>query len=105
LIVPGKTYEYLAARKPILACVPPGDTRGFVQKAGVGLVCDPTDVTGIAAILSDLLARHRDEGGLRCQPNDEFIERFERSRLTGDLAEVFDFALGGARPRLTCDGL
>ncbi|MBP7051865.1 MAG: glycosyltransferase [Phycisphaerae bacterium] len=104
LIVPGKTYEYLAARKPILACVPPGDTREFVRRAGVGFVCDPTDVAGIAAVLSDLLARHR-EGGLRCQPNDEFIERFERSRLAGDLARVFDFALGGARSRLTCDCL
>jgi len=30
LIVPGKTYEYMAASKPILALVPPGDARDFV---------------------------------------------------------------------------
>lgn len=100
LIVPGKTYEYLAAGKPILACVPPGNTRDFVQQAGLGFTCDPTDVDAIASILSNLLARYRSEGGLRCRPNGEFIERFERSRLTSDLAAVFDFVLGGAHPTL-----
>ena len=34
LIVPGKTYEYIAAGRPILAAMPAGDARELVRAAG-----------------------------------------------------------------------
>ena len=43
LIVPGKTYEYLAAGRPILAAMPPGDARELVRASGTaGSAIRPT---------------------------------------------------------------
>jgi glycosyltransferase involved in cell wall biosynthesis len=92
LIVPGKAYEYLAARKPILALVPPGDARTLVETAGLGFACDPTDVPAISARLIELSRQHRG-GGIRVEPKVDFINQYERSYLTERLARVFDSAL------------
>jgi len=96
LTMPGKTYEYLASGKPILALVPPGDARDFVIASGLGIACDPTDVEQIAQTLLDLLTKHRN-GSLNVNRNDQFIGSFERKKLAKRLAEVFDFAIGQYR--------
>lgn len=93
LIVPGKTYEYLASRKPILACVPKGDARDFVRKSGLGFACEPSDVNQIAEMILKLLEQHKSPEGIKLQPNDDFINQFERRRLTQKLADVFDYVL------------
>jgi hypothetical protein len=36
-IVPGKTYEYLASRRPILAAVSDGDARDLLESGGAFL--------------------------------------------------------------------
>ncbi len=95
LIVPGKTYEYLAAQRPILAAVPKGDIRRFVEKAGLGYVCNPTDVAQIASILLGLIERYRSRMGLRVSPNHSFIGQFERKNLTEQLAVLFDKVISG----------
>lgn len=83
-IVPGKTYEYLASGRPILAAVPEGDARDFVTAAGTGFCCAPDDVRAMGDILR---ARFGDWGkSLQTDKvNQEFIARFERRRLTGEL--------------------
>ncbi len=85
-IVPGKLYEYLAARRPILAAVPDGDARDFVEASGRGLVCAPTDVDGLCDTLDRWRQQHaRDEDA----PGDgEFHLRFERRVLTATLART-----------------
>lgn len=92
LTIPGKTYEYMAMRKPILALVPPGDARDFIHQSGLGFICDPTNVEQIAQALLDLIEKHRNYS-LVVNPNDQFIQQFERRRLTEKLAEVFNFAI------------
>jgi len=92
LIVPGKTYEYLGLGLPILGAVPSGDCRDFLEKSGLGRVCGPTDVNGICAVLTEALAAHR-AGGIKIQPDWEFIRGFERKNLTERLARVFDGVL------------
>ena len=42
-IVPGKTYEYLASRTPILAALPPGDARDILIEAGNATVVRPDE--------------------------------------------------------------
>ena len=42
-IVPGKAYEYFAARRPIVGALPEGDARDFVRLLKAGPVCDPCD--------------------------------------------------------------
>lgn len=80
-IVPGKTYEYLASGRPILAAVPPGDARDFVSSVGAGVVTDPSDVAGIARAIEALAA-----GSPTPRRVPEGIERFERRELTRRLA-------------------
>jgi len=99
LTVPGKTYEYLAARKPILALVPHGDCRDFVQESGLGLICEPTDVEQIMQALMNLVKKQR-EGKLDFYPNDAFIDQFRFRALTSRLTGIFDFAITQYRERL-----
>ncbi|MTJ55032.1 glycosyltransferase family 4 protein [Anabaena sp. UHCC 0253] len=47
-----KTYEYLMTDRPILAAVPPGENRDYLQdKPGVWLV-EPTDIEAIMQVIS-----------------------------------------------------
>ena len=86
-IVPGKTFEYLATGKPILAAVPAGDARDLVQQAGTGLVCDPDDVAAMMRIIRAEIARW--ESGAPAPVVDAAcLSRFERKALAGELAEV-----------------
>jgi glycosyltransferase involved in cell wall biosynthesis len=93
-IVPGKTYEYLGARKPILAAVPEGDARDFVLASGLGEVCDPDEVRPRADFLR-LRWHRRDEPPLAAPP--EFFAQFERRRLAGKLAEAVASVVRKAR--------
>ncbi|MDX6475033.1 MAG: hypothetical protein QOH95_544, partial [Gaiellaceae bacterium] len=54
-IVPGKTYEYLGAGRPILAAVPDGDARDLLERAGNAAVCRPRDVDSLVDALRGLV--------------------------------------------------
>ncbi len=84
-IVPGKTYEYLASGRPILAAVPPGDARDFVIEAGAGRCVPPDDVAGLA----NAIDRFLDQAPASMRERGEFVERFERRELTRKLAGHF----------------
>ena len=86
--VPQKVYEYLGSRRPILALVPHGDARDFLQEGGTAVICNPRDVDEIKRGLLSLLALHDKEEVLK--PNNDFIRRFKRSELTRQLAVIFD---------------
>jgi glycosyltransferase involved in cell wall biosynthesis len=106
-LVPGKTYEYLASGRPILAAIPDGDARDILGAAGNALLCRPSDVEGIAAALRARIADWRSGRDVPA-PDPAVVRRFERATLTGQLAGVFDSVLAassdgsvisGARPR------
>jgi len=92
LIVPGKTYEYMAAQKPILALLPKGDAADFMEKSRLGYVCDPTDIDQIARALFTLVKLKRNKD-LKSTPDMNFINAFDRRRLSGKLAGVFEDVL------------
>jgi len=87
--VPGKLYEYMRSGKPVLALIPPGDAYDFLKESGVGFFADPRNPEDIARALLQLYEEHRN-GGIGVKPNWDFIRRFERKRLTSELARVFD---------------
>lgn len=96
-LVPGKTYEYLASGRPILAAVPDGDARDLLSKVPLAHVCRPADTDAMAATVADQIRAWR--SGLSApQTPQSVLERFERRRLTGALADVFDRVLT-PRPR------
>ncbi|MGH2383112.1 MAG: glycosyltransferase family 4 protein [Candidatus Limnocylindria bacterium] len=96
-IVPGKTYEYLAAQRPILAAVPDGDARDLLERAGA-LLCRPADVDGLTEALSRQLDQAASAEDSVAGPGD-FLKRFERRNLARELADVFDEAISRGASR------
>jgi glycosyltransferase involved in cell wall biosynthesis len=88
-IVPGKTYEYLASGRPILAAVPDGDARDLLAEAGSAYLCRPDDVEAMQRIVVDQVARWA-SGTHAPEPDPQVVERYERRRLTAHLASVLD---------------
>src|SRR3954451_984884 len=58
-IVPGKTYEYLAAGRPILAALPGGDARDILRAAGNAYLCSPGDTGAMADAIAAEVSRAR----------------------------------------------
>ena len=73
--VPGKTYTYLGSGKPILALLPAGEARDLVLRAGAGFAVQPDDVPAIKKQLDQLIRQHQ-QGGVKIEPNFEFIRQF-----------------------------
>ena len=91
--LPGKLFEYLYMRKPILALTVPGVTTDLLERAGLGVIVNPSDLLGIKQALYDLHSQWR-QGRSNLTPNEAFIRTFERLRLTERLATIFDAVAG-----------
>jgi glycosyltransferase involved in cell wall biosynthesis len=96
LIVPGKTYEYLASGRPILACLPEGDARDLVARSGRGVFADPTDPEAIAAALASLADAPTVDGERAA--SDQWLRDFERRALATALADFLSRRSGSGMP-------
>ena len=95
IVIPGKLFEYLGARRPILAlCAAGSEIAHIVQSTGAGFVEPPADVPRLLARLRQLLAAH-DAGGLERDVPAATVERYSR-RATG---AVLDGVLRGIMAR------
>jgi glycosyltransferase involved in cell wall biosynthesis len=94
-LVPGKTYEYLASGRPILAAVPEGDARELLVEAGNAHVCWPSDVDAIAEAVESEVSRWR-AGRAPEAPRAEVVGRYERQKVAQRLGALFDSAIGKA---------
>lgn len=87
-IIGAKTYEYMAAQRPMFVVAPKGDLWDIVVNLPGTTLCEPAQVGQIAERLGLLLERHR------CGSNDDDahwdIARFERRNLTAELACLLD---------------
>jgi glycosyltransferase involved in cell wall biosynthesis len=88
-IVPGKTYEYLASGRPILAAVPDGDARDILSAAGNCRFTSPDDSAAIADEIAAEIDRWSAGRGIR-EPAPEVVRRYERRFLTAELAALMD---------------
>jgi hypothetical protein len=87
--VPGKTYEYLASGRPILAAVPEGDTRDILTAAGNARFAAPDDTDSIAAGIASEIERW----SARREPpqhKTQVVERYGRRSLAAEFAAVLD---------------
>lgn len=87
-VVPAKTFEYLAVRRPIFAIVPPGEVSRLLQECPFASIHSPQDVTGLAQRLGDEIERHR--LGIALPTGFWDSSAFERRRQAGQLAALFD---------------
>ncbi|MFA6233981.1 MAG: glycosyltransferase, partial [Bacteroidota bacterium] len=92
----GKLYEYLGARKPVLACVPDGAARQVLAKGGAAFVADPDDPEAIAVQIRALFELHKNDR--LPTPSYEYVSQFDRKMLTGRLAALFSAALEPGPP-------
>lgn len=90
-LVPGKLYEYIGARRPILALVPNGEAAAIVRRLRRGEVAAIDDAGGIAAAL-ERLYRGYEAGELErrydLSPVPELSRRAGAERLAGLLEEM-----------------
>lgn len=85
-IVPGKAYEYIASGNPILAALPAGDARDFIEESGNCWLADPGDVSALEMGIRHFYGQWID--GSICYKRDASrLRKFERKQLTKDLAE------------------
>lgn len=91
----GKLFEYFGSRRPILGLVPDGTARDHLAQYGAAVIEGPDDVDGIADAI-DVLHRQWLVGSLP-QPDETFIRRFDRTRLTRQLIGIFEDVMGHAR--------
>jgi glycosyltransferase involved in cell wall biosynthesis len=95
--IPGKTYEYLRAGRPILALTRAGAVAQLLRGLPGAHVVDPEDIAGIAAAVRDVYGYWR-EGRASPLPAPDFVTQFDRRRLAGLLAEVFERATPSVAP-------
>lgn len=86
LPIAGKTYEYLAAKRPILAIVPDGPSVDLIRSTRSGVVVHPKNITYIKHTLFKLFQEWK-KGSLGAIKSD--IAVYERKALTEKLAQVF----------------
>lgn len=87
-ILTGKIFEYLAARKPILAIVPPnGEAAKMIKSLGAGTVVSPWDFPLIKKTLAKFYEKWT-KGETFSTEGD--IGKYSRKSLTQQLAQIFD---------------
>jgi glycosyltransferase involved in cell wall biosynthesis len=96
--LPSKSYEYIAAGKPILALVPEGDLTQILRDSGLGIVVQPNAPEILRAKFVELVEAHQ-RGALIAQPVPGYKDRFERRSLAAKLATVFDTVMSESASR------
>jgi hypothetical protein len=87
-IIPGKVFEYLATRRPIL-CIGPsaGDSARIVTETKSGQVVNFGDEVRLSMVIQELFANYSNNQ----RPQKETaINQFSRKALTGEIARLLD---------------
>ena len=94
--IPAKLYEYLRARRPVLALTDPaGDTAATMLDAGITTIVRLDDMEAIKTALRNFITMI-DEGAAPLA-TDEAISRYSREAGSRDLARVLDEVSGANR--------
>jgi hypothetical protein len=94
--IPSRTYEYIAAGRPILAAVPEGDAGDLLEHAGTAHVCGPADVKGMAGAIEAELKRWS-TGASVAHAHPAELAPYTWACVTERLAAVYDSVLGRQR--------
>src|SRR5262245_14794259 len=88
--IPGKTFEYLKTRRPILALTYEGAVATLLRRTGGAWVVSPDDQPGIVNAVRECYHswKYRLPGR---EPDSSVVESFDRRRTTGRIAELLDF--------------
>jgi glycosyltransferase involved in cell wall biosynthesis len=84
----GKLFEYIGARKTILGCVPEGVAKNTILESNAGIVTEPNDSNAIAEAIYKLYKMYKKKQ--LPKPPDDFVDKFDRNKLTGELSKIFE---------------
>ena len=80
-------------KRPVIAILPDGVAKDLVLESKIGTVANTDNVFEIENIIKDYYEKWQ-QNNLTFEPDFSIIEKFERKKLTKDLANIFDKALG-----------
>ncbi len=87
-ILPGKIYEYFAAKKPIIACVPDGAAKLVAEEYPASLIYNPKDINGIKDAIIKTYKVYL--SGNSPEIDDNFLTNYRRDFLTEQLTKLFN---------------
>jgi glycosyltransferase involved in cell wall biosynthesis len=86
--IPGKAFEYIGARRSILAFTEEGATADLIRNVKGGLVVHQDDLAGILAVLKEFYRLHC--AGESPWYNGCDISQYDRHNQTGQLATILE---------------
>ena len=94
-IVPGKVFEYLGAKRPIIGIGTKGsDVEKILLETGCGKLESHSNIEGIKNIILEFYNNYKSYGS-KGNFNDNKIEYYSRKNLAGKLAGIFDAIKSG----------
>lgn len=84
-ILPGKLYEYIGTKKPVLGCVPEGAAKIALSEYPASFICEPDNVNQIKDTIIKIYELYRRDE--LPQIYEEFIAKYRRDYLTEQLAQ------------------
>jgi len=88
LFIPGKVFEYLETRKPILALCEDSDCKEILIESGLGICVEPDNIENICSAILKIL---NDINFLsEIKPNFELIEKYSFKVKTNELVKIFN---------------
>jgi glycosyltransferase involved in cell wall biosynthesis len=95
-LVPGKLFEYIGARRPILGVVPEGEAAAIIRDLRRGEVAPLGDPAAVAAALERMYDRRRAGDLDRAYALDE-VPRYSRRAETEELSRALERLIGEDR--------
>ncbi len=90
-ILPGKLYEYIGTKKPIIACVPDGAAKIAVSDYPASFVCPPDDIQEIKNTILKVYELYK--SNQLPSVDDEYLVKFRRDYLTEQLTKELQFLI------------
>lgn len=88
---PGKMFEYFGVRRPILASVVDGYMKQLLMDSKNATCVPFNDARAHEEAIVELFAKH--DANELAVTDAEFVDRFNRKKLTGDLAKILEHQL------------
>ncbi len=89
MVIPGKVYEYLAARKPIINITKlNSETAQLISECNAGKTFERTQDEELYAFLKTLVTNWQQNGKVDHQADEEKIKTFSRSQIAAEMSEM-----------------